>query len=322
MRIALIGGTEFIGRRIVEMLVAREDEVLIVHRGETEPEDMPEVTHVHSQRTQFAAVADQVREFHPDAVVDTIALTRVDTLAVVPHLPDAPTVVLSSMDVYRSFELLVNGEVEPQPVPIEETAPLRARRYPYRGKGYPVDEDYEKLDVEPLYLERGGCVLRLGMVYGPRDPQTREEFILRRVRAGRDRIPVGASSTVFTRVHVDDVASAVLAVLDRFGAASGQIFNIAEHGSYSMDGWMRLILAAAGSSAELVRVPESVLPDDMGMTRSNPQHLIASSGKAMRLLGWFPMSLPIGVKSSVEWHLAHCPASSSADFSADDLALA
>lgn len=321
MRITVIGGTEFIGRRIVEALHARGDRVMIVHRGQTEPDDLPAVEHVHADRMRFESVAGQVRSFAPDAIVDTMALTRADTLAVLPHLPEAPTVVLSSMDVYRSFELLVNGGADPQPVPIDESSPIRVGRYPYRGmeRG---DDDYEKLDVEPLYLERGGCVMRLGMVYGPRDPQTREEFVLRRVRAGRDRIPVGASSTVFTRAHVDDVAAAVLAALDLPDVAAGQIFNIGESGSFSMDGWMRLILAAADSKAELVRVTESELPRDMGMTRSNPQHLIASSAKARALLGWRPRDSASAIASSVVWHLANPPTSASSDFTADDEALA
>ena len=36
MRILVIGGTQFIGRRVVELLVGRGDEVLLVHRGTTE----------------------------------------------------------------------------------------------------------------------------------------------------------------------------------------------------------------------------------------------------------------------------------------------
>ena len=139
------------------------------------------------------------------------------------------------MDVYRFFELLHADDDTPLPVPFDESGELRHGRYPYAGRGIGED-DYEKLDVEPAYLERGASVLRLAMVYGPRDPQTREEFVLRRVRAGRQRIPIGPAATVFTRVHVDDVASAIVAAIDRPDIAAGQVFNIGESGSYSMAG--------------------------------------------------------------------------------------
>ncbi len=37
MRVLVLGGTRFIGRRIVELLLARGDEVLVVHRGSRSP---------------------------------------------------------------------------------------------------------------------------------------------------------------------------------------------------------------------------------------------------------------------------------------------
>jgi nucleoside-diphosphate-sugar epimerase len=37
VRVVVLGGTGFIGRRVVERLVSRGDDVLVVHRGVTEP---------------------------------------------------------------------------------------------------------------------------------------------------------------------------------------------------------------------------------------------------------------------------------------------
>src|SRR5215468_3541574 len=163
MRVAVIGGTEFIGRRAVELLAARGDELLIVHRGITEPADLPPCEHIHSDRRDFAQVAAAVTAFRPDAVLDCVAMSAADVEAVLPNLPDVPAVVLSSMDVYRVWELLLAEDPAPSPVPLDEDSPVRMGRFPYRGR-YPDMDDYEKLHVEPPYLDRGGCVLRLGMV--------------------------------------------------------------------------------------------------------------------------------------------------------------
>jgi nucleoside-diphosphate-sugar epimerase len=323
MRIAIIGGTEFIGRRTVELLTERGDDVMVVHRGKTEPADLPPCEHVHVERAAFASVAAGVTAFRPDAIVDTIASSAADRDAVLPHLPDVPLVVLSSMDVYRFFELLHADDDTPLPVPFDESGELRRGRYPYAGRGIGED-DYEKLHVEPAYLARGASVLRLAMVYGPHDPQQREEFVLRRVRAGRRRrIPVGPAATIFTRIHVDDAASAILAAIDRPEAAAGQVFNIGEAGSYSMRAWMRLILAAAEHDAELVRVADDAIPPDMRLTGALSQHFITSSAKAMSLLAWKPAPTAAAVASSVRWHLGNPPADGDApDFTADDAALA
>ncbi len=319
MRVVILGGTQFIGRRITEELTARGDQVAVVHRGLAEPGDLAGCRHLHADRANFADVAAEVRAIRPDAVIDTCAGTAADVAAVLPHLPDARLVVLSSMDVYRAFELLNAGE-EGEPLPVTEDSRVRLGRYPYRGRLEDLG-DYEKLDVEPAYTERGGTVLRLAMIYGEHDRQRREEFILRRVRAGRPQIPVGPGGWLWTRCYVGDVAAAVLAVLGS-RAAAGQVFNVGEPATRSMLGWARQILAAAGHDAELVTVPGDVLPDDMWPTADHRQHLLVDSGRAMRLLGWQPAAGQDGIARSVRWHLDHPPADASTDFAADDKALA
>jgi UDP-glucose 4-epimerase len=318
MRVVVLGGTRFIGRRIVAELVARGDEVMVVHRGETEPADQPPCRHVHVARAEFASVADEVRAFGPDAVVDTLAMSRADADQVLPHLPDAQLVLLSSMDVYEAFWLVLR-EREGEPVPLNENSRLRTVRYPYAVIGG-RPSDYDKLDVEPSYVERGATVLRLAMIYGEHDSQRREEFILRRVRAGRRRIPVGAGAWLWTRCYVGEVASAVLATLGRSGVA-GQTVNIGEPAVRSIRGWAEDILAAAGHEAELVTVADAVVPEDLSITRSVAQHIVFDGYRAFELLGWRPTDVQATLCRSVEWHLAHPPADADPDFTPDDVAL-
>jgi nucleoside-diphosphate-sugar epimerase len=319
MRVVVIGGTKFIGRRIVEELLARGDELLVVHRGETEPADLMPCRHLHLARADFASAAGEVRAFAPDAVIDTLAMSRTDAEAVLPHLPDAQLVVLSSVDVYEAFWLLLNDR-EGQPVPFNETAPLRDVRYPYTLLGQRSD-DYDKLDVEPSYLDRGATVLRLAMIYGEHDPQRREEFILRRVRAGRPRIPVGAGTWLWTRAYVGDVATAVLATLGNPKAA-GEAINIGEPSIRPIRGWAEQILAASGHDAELVTVADPNLPEDMWITKAYLQHLVTDGDKARDILGWRAADPIDAVARSVRWHLANPPTDANPDFSADDSALA
>lgn len=358
---AVLGGTRFIGRRIVADLVARGDEVLVVHRGATEPGDLPPCRHLHVDRAAFATVAADIRAFDPDAIIDAYAMSRSDVDSVLPHLPPAQLILLSSMDVYQAFHHVLLGDGESEPVPVPETGRLRTARYIYRGGVRP--DDYEKLDVEPAYLERGATVLRLPMVYGEHDHQRREEFVLRRVRAGRRRIPIGAGNWLWTRAYVGDVSAAVLACLDN-PAVRGAVLNVGEPAVRSMRGWAAEILAAAGHDAELVTVPEGAVPDDLWLTKRIDQHLLLDCGKALRLLnppispaedpptspaeagprplhhapdpgpnprpdppalrpsaGWHP-DPAAGLARSVAWHLAHPPADASDDFTADDAALA
>lgn len=116
-----------------------------------------------------AVVESLVRSGHE---VTCLAMTRDDSLAVLSALPDVPLVMLSSVDVYPSLDAFRRGTVTSD-VPIDEDTPVRSTRYPHRGIRAGMDDD-DKLDCEPLYLDRGGVVLRL-------------PFVTRSTRPGRSR---------------------------------------------------------------------------------------------------------------------------------------
>lgn len=328
MRVAVLGGTRFIGVAIVEELVRWRHEVLVVHRGREERDDAPDVPHVHLDRHDVAGVRAALATFRADVLVDTNAYSTRDAENLVAALDGRPAVVLSSMDVYRAFATLRAGAPATDAVPLDESSPVRGpgQRYLNRGHTGPslrgIDPDtYENLDVEAVCLAAGHTVLRLPMVYGERDELTREEFVLRRVRAGRRRIPFGAGTFLWTRGWVRDVAAAVR-LAGETGAAAGQALNVGERRSPTAEQWARDILAVAGSDAELVRVPDAALPEDLLLTGAIPQHVLVDAARARTLLGWAETDPAEALRASVAWHLAHPPADPDGDFTADDRALA
>src|SRR6266498_2350426 len=125
----VLGGTRFIGAAIVEELAAYGHELLIVHRGEHEPSDLPEADHLHTERANLPHLRNAVDDFAPEGVVDTYAMTTADA----------------------------------------ETAPVREQHYPYHGhpalESIDIAEHYEKLNVEETYLRRQTTVCRLPVVY-------------------------------------------------------------------------------------------------------------------------------------------------------------
>jgi nucleoside-diphosphate-sugar epimerase len=342
MRVVVLGGTRFIGLAIVEELAAAGYELLLVHRGRHEPGGLPEAEHLHAERRDLPHLRAALDDFEPEALVDTCAMTAAHAETALAAVGDLRLLALSSMDVYRAWGSLLAG-TETDPLPLDETSPVRERRYPYRGQaGDGRDdwfEDYEKLDVEEAYLRREGTVCRLPMVYGERDYQRREEPLLRRVRAGRSRVPTGAGTFLWTRGYVRDIAAGVRLALES-EACIGEVLNLGEGRTWSMALWARHVLEAAGSAAELVRVPDVVLPDDLRLFASMPQHLLVNSfkfdnvpaysglqhllvdsSKARDLLGWQETEPHEALRRSVAWHLAHPPEDASDDFSADDRAL-
>jgi nucleoside-diphosphate-sugar epimerase len=322
MRVMVLGGTRFIGAAIVEELAANGHELLIVHRGEHEPPDLPEADHLHAQRQDLPHLRGPVDDFDPEAVVDTCAYSAADAETALAAVGgDLRLLVVSSMDVYRAFGAVLAG-TETDPLPVDETSPIRRERYPYRGRALAsTDADtYEKLDVEAAYLAREATVCRLPMVYGERDHQRREEPILRRARAGRGRIPAGSGGWLWTRGYVRDVATGIRLALES-DATVAEVLNLGEARTWSMGMWARHVLEAAGSEAELARVPDILLPDDLKALGTVPQHLLVDSSKARDLLGWEQTDPHEALARSVAWHLANPPEEASDDFSADDRAL-
>jgi nucleoside-diphosphate-sugar epimerase len=101
-----------------------------------------------------------------------------------------------------------------------------------------------------------------------------------------------------------------------------EILNLGEARTWSIGLWARHVLEAAGSGAELTRVPDVLLPDDLKALGTIAQHLLVDSSKARDLLGWTETDPHEAVARSVAWHLANPPEGADADFSADDRALA
>jgi nucleoside-diphosphate-sugar epimerase len=323
MRVMVLGGTRFIGAAVVEELVAHGHEPLVVHRGEHEPPDLAEVDHLHADRQDLPHLRGPVDDFGPEAVVDVCAYSAADAETALAAIgDDVRLLVVSSMDVYRAYGAVLAG-TETDPLPVDETSPVRPERYPYRGRTLTAtDADtYEKLDVEEAYLARAATVCRLPMVYGEHDHQHREEPLLRRVRAGRDRIPAGSGTWLWTRGYVRDIAAGIRLALES-DATVAEVLNLGEARTWSMGLWARHVLEAAGSEAELVRVPDVLLPDDLKVLGTFSQHLLVDSSKARDLLGWTETDPHEALRRSVAWHLANPPEGADADFSADDRALA
>jgi len=323
VRVLVLGGTRFIGRALVAELLGAGHEVALVHRGMHEPEQLGAVEHFHAERARLPERREDLARWRAEAAIDMAAMTRADADAALDSLdPAVRLVVASSGDVYRAYSSLYEGVVT-DAVPLAEDAPLREGPPPDRSVRLPGwDYDpaaYEKLDVEGAYLFRGATVCRLPMVYGEHDYKRREEPVLRRVRAGRTRIPVGCGTFLWSRGYAPELVRGLRLAAER---GAGGAFNLAEPSCASIRLWFEEILRAAGHEAELVRVPQELLPEDLGISGEISQHWIVDSGRAAAELGWAHAPWRECVARSVRWHLDNPPPEAEGDFAADERALA
>src|SRR5262245_1344392 len=269
MRVLVIGGTRFIGPRLVHRLVAAGHEVVVFHRGRTTAVLPPGVRTLLGDRHRMADHAGEFRHFGPDVVVDMILSTEEDAHSELATFRGVAgrLVAISSGDVYRAYGVFSRlEEGPPEPTPIKEDGPLRHVLLPYRAGARPGDDryDYEKILVERVVTGDTGLpttVLRLPMVYGPGDEQHRLAPYLKRMVDGRPAILLdeGMARWRCLRGYVEDVAAAIALAVNH-PAAAGRVYNVAEPTTHTEAEWVARIGGVVGWSGEIVSVPQDKLP--------------------------------------------------------------
>ncbi len=332
MRVLVIGGTRFIGPRVIHRLCDMRHDVAVFHRGVTEADLPPRVQHLHGNRRDLAAHADAFRAFAPDVVLDMTAFTELEARALVDTFRGLAgrIIVISSQDVYRAYGVFYRSEEGPaDPLPAKEDSPLREKLYPYRGDGRGLD-DYEKILVERAVTDVPGLpatVLRLPMVYGEGDYQHRLLFELQRMDDGRPAILLEErfARWRWTRGYVENIAAAIaLAVTD--ARATGRVYNLGDPNALAYADWVRVIGRNAGWSRELLLLPEDRLPAKLRPLSANyEQHLVADTGRIRVELGQRePVARDEALVRTIAWEREHRPrdVGTLLDYAGEDAALA
>lgn len=334
MRVLVIGGTRFIGLSAVRHLVADGHEVAVFNRGETEA-DLPDgVRRIQGDLWHLDDHADELRALDADAVVHMMLLTGAQTRDAAQVLAGIAErlVAISSGDVYRMYARINGTEVgSPDPTPVAEDGPLRELRHPYRDMADGPEDyrhDYDKIEVEEAAASQPGLattIVRLPMVYGPRDYQRRLWSYHKRMADGRPAILLDARLTKWraSRCFVDDAGKAIALAATRRDATN-RTFNLAEDPAPTELEWVEMIGAVAGWSGDIVPVDPDLLPEALHLD-PHGQDLHMDSSRIRRELGYAePVSREEAIARTIEWDLANPPETNPDpfDYAAEDAILA
>jgi nucleoside-diphosphate-sugar epimerase len=222
-------------------------------------------------------------------------------------------------------------------VPLTEDAPLRERLYPYRGETpRPANDpqrwadDYDKILVERAVLGTPalpGTILRLPMVYGPRDEQHRLFSYLKRMDDGRPAILLaeGLANWRWTRGYVENVAHAIaLAVIDE--RAAGRVYNVGEETALSSVDWVRAIGRHADWMGDVRVTAPAHLPKHLAGGTNTAQDLVTDSTRIRADLGYRELvGLDEALERTIAWERTNPPEQvdpAQFDYAAEDAALA
>jgi nucleoside-diphosphate-sugar epimerase len=337
MRILVLGGTNFIGPAAVRPLAERGHEVAVFHRGKSNAPLPDSVLHIHGDRAQLAEFAGQFREFAPEVVLDMLPFTEKAGRLLVELFTGMARrlVAISSVDVYRAYDRFRKADPgPPDPAPLTEDSPLREKLYPYRDMAKSPDEfmySYEKILMERAVMSvpdaLPATVLRLPMVYGPRDYQHRLFDYLKRMDDGRPAILLGAGMAAWRaeRGYVEDMGEAIALCVTSEKAAN-RVYHVAEQTDLSERDWLRRIAKAAGWNGSIVVVPEEKLPAHMREEYDTTQDLALDSTRIREELGYGEQTAADeAMRASVDWERANPQTKfdpASFDYAAEDAVLA
>ena len=317
MRILLIGGNGFIGRRVIAALQPQGHSLARFHRGTSPSADG--IEDIVGDRNNLPASASELKRFAPDVVIDFVLSTgsQAQQLMDVCRGIARRIVMLSSMDVYRAIGISHGTEDGPlESVPLTEESPLRRNLHPYPPENLSmmrkvftwVTDDYDKIPAERIVMndrDLPGTVLRLPMIYGPGDPLRRFYPVVKRISDGRPHIifPDILAAWRSPRGHIDNVAAAIaLAATD--SRAAGRIYNVCEEPPFSELEWARKIADAMHWQGEFVLLPMERTPQHLARPCNAAQHWEASSARIRKELNYQePISIDEAIRQTVQWEL-------------------
>ena len=337
MRVVVIGGTNFIGPYVVATLHRLGHEITVYHRGHHEPELPSGVRHLHSPLAGIPVLhfPPEIIDPAPEVVLHMFPVGEDDARAAMARFTGIARrmVALSSGDVYRAYGRLLGTEPgTPEPMPLDEDAPLRKALYPYRHTAAgPADWTfhYEKILAEQRVMNHPnlkGTVLRLPAVYGPGDPYHRLRPYIRRMDDRRPAILLETAQAAWrwTHEYVENVAQAiVLAVVD--DRAAGRIFNVGEAETPTVANRVRRIGELAGWNGTVLPLESGRLPHHLRGPYQPHQDLVVETSRLRDELGFVEVrSKDEGLRRTIEWERANPPPSGdpvAAEYAAEDAAL-
>jgi 2'-hydroxyisoflavone reductase len=215
MRLLILGGTDFLGRHVVEAALARRMRVTLFNRGRTNPELFPGVEKLRGNRD---GELHALRGRAWDAVVDTSGYfprsvwSSARLLATAAHYT-----YISSISVYANASRPGT----------DESAPLHA----------PADDDVREVTADTYGPLKAACedaaeqampgrvlIVRAGLLVGPHDNVPRFPYWMRRVAAGGEVLAPGRPRRPVQLIDARDVADWILTMAEQ--RVTG-VFNVA-----------------------------------------------------------------------------------------------
>ena len=249
MRILILGGTRFVGRRLVEAAQARGHAITLFNRGSSNPELFPEAEHLRGDRD---GGLDALSGGQWDAVIDTCGYVPRLVRDSAQSLDDrvGRYAFISSISAYADFSQPGN----------DENAPLAATETPnaeaVTGETYGPLKVLCEQAVETALPGRS-LIIRPGLIVGPHDPTDRFTYWPVRVAKGGEVLVPGPPDLPVQFIDARDLAEWTIRLLE---AQTTGIYNaVGPERAPAMSEFLAQCQEAADSKTEFTFVDADFL---------------------------------------------------------------
>lgn len=301
MKCIVTGGCGFIGSNLVKELLRQRHQIVVIDDLSTgKRENIPADVEFHQESICNPDVGRLLKD--ADVVFHLAARPRVQFSVDYPLLTNEVNVHGTLNMLQASKETGVKRFIFSSSSSVygnQNSIPLVETMHPHPMSPYAlqklVGEEYCRLYYELHGMET--ICLRYFNVYGPgQDPaggyaQMIPKFI-RLVKSGMQPTIFGDGKKTRDFTFVGDIVAAnLLAAATHHKEAFGQVFNIGAGKNIAVQEAADCVIRLLGSSVKPCYLPEVV----------EPEHTLADSGKAARVLGWKPeVSFEEGLKRMIE----------------------
>jgi len=233
MKILVLGGTQFIGRHVVEKLIQARHDVTLLNRGKTAPGLFPDVSLIKADRESDNLKNIKDLQQNWDAVIDLSAYYPKDVSNLLENLKGyaGRYILCSTVSAY------VASSMEGPTSTIDEDSPLRACTEKEASNTSMATYGQRKAECERVAMKQHSSgiptiVIRPSIVYGAHDYTDRFAYWIWRSSQEKPFILPDDGLTITKRTYAPDLASTFVTCL-KSSAAMGNAYNIAETDSLS-----------------------------------------------------------------------------------------
>ncbi|ADL50652.1 NAD-dependent epimerase/dehydratase family protein [Clostridium cellulovorans] len=242
-QVLLMGGSYFIGKKIVDILLDNDYSIYTLNRGTREDNDK-RVINLKCDRNDAEEMKNILSKYVFDIVIDVSALNRLQAEILYDSLNKENLkqfLFISSSAVY---------DVENFSIPYNEETPLKENKY---WTAYGAN----KIEAESFLIESfqqtktNLIIIRPPYVYGENNYAQRESFIFEHICSDRPIIIPNSGNTYLQFIYTTDLANIILTLLNaKLDTIS--IFNVGNKKSFTIKEWIECCENVAGKKARII----------------------------------------------------------------------